>query len=173
MQIPFCIVNASCNLTPYIASFLSVLDDTGLIELISVNFVRFILLCLISVSSKNVLLSWQHNKKMCCDALLFQLRQLENHRRYVNKSIHTLNIDCQHTLTTMLMKFWLYTEHIFPDVLNENDRKCDSYYMSYNLLSKSFRKGGRNSKNGYHSSYNFGSEYSKRSVQCITITSLV
>ena len=37
----------------------------------------------------------------------------------------TLNKDCQYTFTTMIMKFWLYNEHIFVDVLNQNDRKCD------------------------------------------------
>ena len=32
------------------------------------------------------------------------------------------------------------------DVLNENDRKCDSHFLSNDLLSKSFRKAGNNSE---------------------------
>ena len=46
----------------------------------------------------------------------------------------------------MIMKSWLYTEHIFVDVLNQNYRKCDNHFLSYDLLSKSFRKVGHNSK---------------------------
>ena len=46
----------------------------------------------------------------------------------------TLNKDCQYTLKTMPMVLYLCTEYIFVDVLNQNDRKCNSNFLSYNLL---------------------------------------
>ena len=35
----------------------------------------------------------------------------------------------------MLMKFWLHIEHIFVNVLDQNDRKRDTHFLSYDLLS--------------------------------------
>ena len=40
----------------------------------------------------------------------------------------TLNKNYQYILKTMLTKLWLYIKHIFVDVLNQNNEKCDSHF---------------------------------------------
>ena len=48
----------------------------------------------------------------------------------------TLDTDYQYNLTTTLMKFWLFVEHIFVDVLNQNGKKCDSHFLRVSVHGK-------------------------------------